>query len=108
MTSLVNAINHFRQSEGDDLVDGRSLFNTVSKFSVNGQMIHSRTGRKSRRNSYTVEFHDGDSVSFCYVDIVVHCRAKCYAIIQTLETGEWSVCVPQQKDLSDIVSTYGD
>lgn len=37
----VNAINQLLLSEGDDLVDGRSVFNIVGKFSVNGQIIHS-------------------------------------------------------------------
>ena len=97
---LDDAVNQILQFENNDLVDGRSVFNTYSKFSVNGITIQSRSTQKSKRNSYTVEFLHGDSVSFGYVDLFVNCRGNSYAIIQKLETEEWSVCVRQENDLS--------
>lgn len=55
-----------------------------------------------------MEFHDGESVAFGYVDLLVYCSTKCYFVIQKLVTEEWPICVRHQSDLSDIVSTYGN
>ena len=63
---------------------------------------------KSKRNSYTVEFHDGDTVLFGYVVLFITNRAKQYAVIQKFTLKELPICVPQENTLSDIVSTFGD
>ena len=51
-------------------------------------MVHSRATQKSKRNSYTVEFHDGDTVSFGYVELFITNRAKQYAVIQKFTREE--------------------
>ena len=71
-------------------------------------MVHSRAPQKSKRNSYTVEFHDGDTFLFGYVELFITNRAKQYAVIQKFALEEWPICVPQENDLSDIAPTFGD
>ena len=48
---------------------------------MNGIMVHSRATQKSKRNSYTVECHDGDTVLFGYVELFITNRAQQYAVI---------------------------
>ena len=55
-----------------------------------------------------MEFHDGGTVLFGYVELFITNRAKQYAVIQKLGLEELPRCVPQENDLSDIVSTFGD
>ncbi len=63
------AVNKLLQSEGNYPIDGRSLVTIHSKLYVNGIMVHSRATQKSKRNSYTVKFHDRDVVSFGYFEL---------------------------------------
>ena len=59
-----------------------SLVTIHRKLYVNGIMVHSRATQKSKRKSYTVEFHDGDTFSFGYVELSIINRAKQYAVLQ--------------------------
>ena len=65
------AVNKLLQSEGNYPIDGRSLVAIHRKLYVNGIMVHSRATQKSKRNSYTVVFYDGDVVSFGYVELFI-------------------------------------
>ena len=101
-------INKLLQSVGNYSIDGRSLVTIHRKLYVNGIMVHSRANQNSKRNLYTVEFHDGDTISFGYVELLIANRVKQYAVIQKFALEEWRICVPQENGLSDIFSRFGD
>ena len=75
---------------------------------VDGIMVHSRTTQKSKRKSYTVEFHDEDTFSFGYVELFITSMAKQYAVIQKFALRRMAEMCAQENDLSDIVFTFGD
>ena len=55
-----------------------------------------------------MEFHDGNTVLFGYVELFVTNRAKQYAVIQKFALEEWPICVSQENNLLDIVSSFRD
>jgi hypothetical protein len=109
---FVDPINDLlRRFHCEELTCG-SLVKIVGRLKLAGHVIHSKKGRVTKRNSYTVEFREchQDQPSFGYVLLFVILECGQFAIIQQLTVEEWLLLTNAYVDdsMSDIFDTYSN